>query len=80
VAALSKAWVCNSSLAGFASSNPVRGMDVLSFFVSVVRFQVEVPWTALSFVRGILTECGLSECDLRTLKIRPTVCSDAVEP
>ena len=27
VAARSKAWVCGSSLAGFAGSNPVRGVD-----------------------------------------------------
>jgi len=28
VAVRSKAWVCSSSLAGTAGSNPVRGMDV----------------------------------------------------
>jgi hypothetical protein len=35
VATRSKAWVCGSSLAGIAGSNPGGGMDVLSF-VSVM--------------------------------------------
>ena len=43
VAARSEAWVCGSSPAGIAGSNPVGGMDMS--LVSVVCCQVEVSAT-----------------------------------
>jgi hypothetical protein len=35
MASQSKAWVCGLSLAGFAGSNPVGGMDVCLFWREV---------------------------------------------
>jgi hypothetical protein len=50
-AALSKAWVCDRSLAMIMSSNSVDVIDVS--LVSVVCCQVEVFVTGRSFVQGI---------------------------
>ena len=53
--------VCGRSLAGFAGSNPARGMGV--YLVSVVCCQVEFFASAWSLVQKSPTECGVSEGD-----------------
>ena len=64
VAVRSKAWVCGSSLAGNAGSNPVDGIDACLLWVFCVCFQVEVSATGRLLVQRSPTECGASECDL----------------
>ena len=65
MAARSKAWVCDSSLAEIAGSNPAGGHECL---VSVLCCQVEVSATGCSFVQRRSTECVcvcvcVIECD-----------------
>ena len=69
VSVLSKAWVFGRSNAGIAGLNLDGVMDVLSL-VSVVFCQVEVSATDRSFVQRSPTECGVSEYDLDTSKMR----------
>jgi len=76
VIARSKAWFCCLSLAGIRGSNPAGGLDVCLLWVLCV-VQVEVPATVGSLVRRSPTECGVSECDLETSKMRrPTLSSN----
>jgi hypothetical protein len=63
VAARSKAWVCDCSLAGIAGSNSAGGMDVCLSLWSVVYCQVEVSASGWSPVQRSPTESGVSECD-----------------
>jgi hypothetical protein len=53
VAARSKAWVCDRSLAGIAGSNPTGGHGLLSL-VSVVCCQDEVSESEYHSSRGVL--------------------------
>jgi hypothetical protein len=57
--------VYGRSLAAFAGSNTVEGMDVC-LRVSVVCCQVEVSATGRSLVQRRSTEFGVSECDLES--------------
>jgi len=69
-----RVWLCGSSLAGIAGSNPAEGMDIC-LLLSVVCCQVEVCAMGRSLVQRSSTECDASECDLGTSlmgKPRPT--------
>ena len=57
MAARSKAWVRDSSLAGFAGSNPAGGVE--DCFGCC---QVEVSASGWSLVQRSRTECGASLC------------------
>jgi hypothetical protein len=59
LAAWSKAWVCDRSLAGIAGSNPTVGHGCLCV-VNVVCCQVEVSATSWSLVQRSPTGCGVS--------------------
>ena len=64
--ARSKACVCGCSLAGIVGSNPAEGMDVcLVCVLCVVRYR-SLLWADHSS-RGVLPECGVSECDREAL-------------
>jgi len=58
LAARSKAWVCDQSLAGIVGSNPAGGMDVS--LVVVVYYLVEVSTTGILLIQGSPT---VYECD-----------------
>jgi len=68
VPARSKTCVCGSWLAGVAGSNP-PGHGIPSV-ARVVFCQLMVYVTGRLFVQGSPTECGVSECDRKTSKIR----------
>jgi hypothetical protein len=68
VAARSKAWVCSPCLLGLRVQNP-PGHGCLSL-VNFVCCQVEVSVTGWLFVQRSTTECGVSEYDLGTSKMR----------
>jgi hypothetical protein len=70
VAARSKAWVCDRSLAGIAGSSPLERRVCLSV-VSVVCCQVEVSATGWSLVQRSLTQCGVSKKCVITCKNDP---------
>ena len=58
MAARSKEWVWDRSLAGIVGSNPAVGMDV-----SVACCKVEISSSGWSLVQRSPTECGVvSEC------------------
>jgi len=59
VAARSKVWVCGHALPGIIGSNPVGGVDVR-----------RLRGTGQSLVQRSPTECGVSECDLKTSTVR----------
>jgi len=69
VAARSKTWSYDLSIAGIAGSSPTRGHGC----------EVDVPATDRSLIHRSPTECGVSECGRRTSykRFRPT---RAVEP
>ena len=69
VAAPSKAWVCRRALAGIMVSNPAGGRGCPSL-ARVMCCQVEVSVTGRSLVQRSPTECGVSECDLKTSTVR----------
>ena len=65
--ARAKAWVCGSSLTGFAGSNPASGMDVLCCVLCVVRQRSASGW---SLVQRSPIECVVSECDREAVIMR----------
>jgi hypothetical protein len=76
MAAGSKAWVCDRWLAGIADSNPGEGINVA--LVSVVYYKVAGSASGRSLVQRSPTECGVSECYLKTVIVRrpkPTTAS-----
>jgi hypothetical protein len=62
VAARSKAWVCDRSLARIVGFESRRGHGYLSL-ASVVCYQVKVYASGWSLVQRSPTECGMSKCD-----------------
>ena len=68
MAARSKTWVCGLSLAGIVHSN-LAGHVYLSL-LSVVCCQVAVSASGWSLVRRSPTECGVSECDRESSRMR----------
>jgi len=73
VAALSKGWVCDSSLAGIAGSIPAGPW--MSVSCESIVCQVVASATGRSGVQRSPTACGVSECDieiLRTGRRKPT--------
>jgi hypothetical protein len=76
VAARSKAWLCDRSLAGIVGSNPAGRMDVdLTCFVFSSRVLCEGPIT-----RSENSECGVCECDLEASTMRRPRTTSAVQP
>jgi len=69
VAARSKVWVCDRSLAVIVVSHPPRGRGLLPV-VSVVCCQVEVSAKGRSLVQRSPTECVVSECDCEASRMR----------
>jgi hypothetical protein len=72
VAARSRAWVCDRSLAGNAGSNLAGAKDVCVSLVSVVGCQVEISAPGQSLVHRSRTECGVSEYDREASIMRRT--------
>ena len=64
------AWVCSCSLGGIAGSNFAAGHGCLSL-VSAVSCQLEVSAMDPSLVQRSPTVCGVSECELVALDMRP---------
>ena len=64
---LSKVWVCGTSFAGIAGSNPARDMDN---YRECLCCQVEVIESSWSFAQRNTNECGVSECDCKDLIMR----------
>jgi hypothetical protein len=69
VAARPKAWVCGRSLVGVRVRIPPGEWRPL-FCVCYVCFQVEVSAMGQSLVQRIPTECGMSEFDPETARMR----------
>ena len=72
MAARSKAWVCDRTLAGTVGSNPAGAMDVS--LVTVVCYQVEVSGSGRSLIHRNPTECGVRVCvyEREASTMRPT--------
>ena len=66
--ALSKVWVCDSSLAGIAGSIPAGAW--MSVSCESIVCQVVAFATGRSGVQRSPTACGVSECDLETSTMR----------
>jgi hypothetical protein len=69
LAARSKAWVCDGSLAHIAGSNPA-GISLTVPFECCACYQVKFSVTGWSLVQWSPTDCGMSECDRKASTIR----------
>ena len=79
VAVPSKVWFCGPSLCWDCGFESRRGHRYLSL-VSVVCCHVDISATGRSLVQRSPTECGVSECDLETSKLRMPSPTSAVKP
>jgi hypothetical protein len=75
LAAWCKPWVCGSSVAGIAGSNPTGDIDV--FLLWVLVFQIEDASTGWSLVQRSPKECHVSEWDGKVSLMRRS-CSSRV--